>query len=1067
MSYSLSEIVQAARKLSQAGNKQEVMQCLSSQVVWRSAHVADLLTKAIRVELDARHLDVADSLLAVRAFLRDWAASHFQFPAAWQNRLPLSQVCSLNELVQPLETNQFNADHLQQQHLEKARQALSLLSRETEPIWWAIVQFVKGKTLREMAQKRPVVGLLEESIASLQASLSIWRELRLLGEWKDAITELDMAWVAYANLEPAKNIPPAIEFYEKTLPQVDQHDAAFEYALLSHSLGNLYCQRLQGSKAENVARAIGFYQMALNYRKHYLRADLKHWIISQIGLGNAYLEDVRGDRTENIQKAIDAYEAALADGHMADGSPPELANQFADACYNLAVAWRLQPLGDRAANIGKAIQYAMDGVKLRTREQNPLEWASFQRELGTLYGNHPGSAQQRADYLRQAIDYYENALQVYTENATPLEWAQVHSNLANVYCELPAGNRRDNFFQAQKHYQLALQVRTRAEYPLLWAETTQNLATVYETLGMVSQAAACYADATAVFEASLFYERARLSARNWANMHFAAQQWPEALQAFERAIQSAEAMYLGSYTPAGKNTELATNAGIYPAAAYAALRDGKFPRALEMLERGKTRLLADALGMEMINAHSLSVAERTRLDELKAHIRDLEGQLRVSAYRPSYQASERANAETLRLSYEELQQFKKTAAPTLTTSQILVSIPDATALVIPILTSQGGAVLVIPSKTEKLTQEHVVWLDGEGGRSPFNTQALQSLLTGRPGEPGWLEIPYKLGVPEQNEVINRVTAYLWDVLIGPVVTRLSEFKNICKVCLIPAGGLQVLPLHAAWRTMSDGTQRYFLDDYEVRYAPSVEIWQASQNRVRSHAVPLPSDGHIIVGVGAYTEYPELYYSCSEAVAVGKICHSDALINSQADRATLLKSRPKHNMAFYFHFAGHGWFISSTPLDSAICLAHDERLTLANILQEMDLHACRLVTLSACESGLADIAKIPDEFIGLPAGFIQAGAAGVVSSLWMVDDLSTTCLMVQFYENLVDKAHHPAQALRAAQQWLRKATGRQLHALLVQHHIEIRAKSINSIPADSDEKPYAQPSHWAGFSFYGD
>jgi CHAT domain len=51
---------------------------------------------------------------------------------------------------------------------------------------------------------------------------------------------------------------------------------------------------------------------------------------------------------------------------------------------------------------------------------------------------------------------------------------------------------------------------------------------------------------------------------------------------------------------------------------------------------------------------------------------------------------------------------------------------------------------------------------------------------------------------------------------------------------------------------------------------------------------------------------------------------------------------------------------------------DGELTLED-LRHARLEAARLVFLSACESGLAGVRKLPEEFIGLPAGVVGRGS----------------------------------------------------------------------------------------------
>ena len=136
-----------------------------------------------------------------------------------------------------------------------------------------------------------------------------------------------------------------------------------------------------------------------------------------------------------------------------------------------------------------------------------------------------------------------------------------------------------------------------------------------------------------------------------------------------------------------------------------------------------------------------------------------------------------------------------------------------------------------------------------------------------------------------------------------------------------------------------------------------------------------------------------------------------------------------------------------------------------------------MTLSACETGITDISQSPDEFLGLPAGFLQAGAPGVVSTLWAVNDLSTMLLMERFYQ------HHPqddipaAVALRQAQLWLREVTAGELYerfdaeskALINRFRLSAGfvSEQIDRFAVqEADDHPFAHPFYWAAFTFSG-
>jgi CHAT domain-containing protein len=109
------------------------------------------------------------------------------------------------------------------------------------------------------------------------------------------------------------------------------------------------------------------------------------------------------------------------------------------------------------------------------------------------------------------------------------------------------------------------------------------------------------------------------------------------------------------------------------------------------------------------------------------------------------------------------------------------------------------------------------------------------------------------------------------------------------------------------------------------------------------------------------------------------------------------------------------------------LVGEKRLSLEDLQNDVvDIPSARLVTLSACETGITDIVKgSADEFVGLPAGFMLAGVPCVVSSLWSVPDISTAILMERFYSNHFAKEMDIPLALQDAQRWVRDLTSNQI------------------------------------------
>jgi CHAT domain-containing protein len=152
------------------------------------------------------------------------------------------------------------------------------------------------------------------------------------------------------------------------------------------------------------------------------------------------------------------------------------------------------------------------------------------------------------------------------------------------------------------------------------------------------------------------------------------------------------------------------------------------------------------------------------------------------------------------------------------------------------------------------------------------------------------------------------------------------------------------------------------------------------------------------------------------------------------------------------------------------------LILADVLSDLDLRAARLAVLSACETGLTDTRQSPDEYIGLPAGFLQAGAPAVISTLWAVDDLSTWLLMERFYRSHLQDHVAPAIALCQAQIWLRDTTAgkmaladhwRQVYQTTSDQETKKAAfRNMRYFTRHPAVKPFASPYFWGPFTCTG-
>lgn len=92
------------------------------------------------------------------------------------------------------------------------------------------------------------------------------------------------------------------------------------------------------------------------------------------------------------------------------------------------------------------------------------------------------------------------------------------------------------------------------------------------------------------------------------------------------------------------------------------------------------------------------------------------------------------------------------------------------------------------------------------------------------------------------------------------------------------------------------------------------------------------------------------------------------------------------------FAGANKNFKSTIIENE----SDDGILTAKEISNLDLSACELVVLSACETGLGDINGSEGVF-GLQRAFKMAGAKNIIMSLWKVPDAQTSELFENFYK----------------------------------------------------------------------
>lgn len=177
-----------------------------------------------------------------------------------------------------------------------------------------------------------------------------------------------------------------------------------------------------------------------------------------------------------------------------------------------------------------------------------------------------------------------------------------------------------------------------------------------------------------------------------------------------------------------------------------------------------------------------------------------------------------------------------------------------------------------------------------------------------------------------------------------------------------------------------------------------------------------------LGIESQEPYlPRLSFTRREAEAIVRFVPKNQFrkaIDFAANKVTA--TDPELSQYRYVHFATHTLLNSVNPGLSGIVLSlvnskgeEQEGFLAAHEIYNLKLPA-ELVVLSSCKTGLGKEVK-GEGVVGITRGFMYAGAARVLVSLWDVDDESTAEMMKRVYAAMLEEPRlSPAAALRSAQ-----------------------------------------------------
>jgi CHAT domain-containing protein len=298
-----------------------------------------------------------------------------------------------------------------------------------------------------------------------------------------------------------------------------------------------------------------------------------------------------------------------------------------------------------------------------------------------------------------------------------------------------------------------------------------------------------------------------------------------------------------------------------------------------------------------------------------------------------------------------------------------------------------------------------------------------------------------------------------------------------RLIISPEGSLNLIPFEA----LVDEQQRYLVESYSISYVTGgrdllrMQVAPASNNRPVVVADPLFGDAPIAranpasatgtkapvrrQSVTAGENLSDVYFAPlagteQEARAIRSLFpDADVLTRSLATEGAVKRvDAPR-----ILHIATHGFFLHSAQVEdsqakiarvngtraissnakienpllrSGLALAGansrtksgEDGILTALEASSLDLWGTKLVTLSACDTGLGAV-KSGEGVYGLRRAFVLAGAESLVMSLWPVSDVVTRELMTAYYAGL-KRGLGRGEALRQVQLSMMKRQGRQ-------------------------------------------
>ena len=888
----------------------------------------------------------------------------------------------------------------------------------------------EGLALTDLAK------LGEEPKKNLENAIDLYEQALRIFDPKspDAATcmmDEGLALIDLAELgeEPKKNLVKAIDLYEQALRIFDQKSPDAAGCMIDEGLALTDLAELGEEPKKNLVKAIGLYEQAL--RIFDPKSPSAARCMANEGIALANLAKLGEEPKKNLEKAIDLYEQAL---RIFDSKSPDAAGCMMNEGLALA---ELAKLGEEPKkNLVKAID--LYEKALRLFDPKSLDAARCMMDEGTALTGLAELGAEPKKNLEKAIDLYEQALRIFDSKSPSAARCMANEGIALAELAELGEEPKKNLEEAIDLYKNAYEI---------FKDTGSNLHAI-KVLGNLGK---------------LYLTQKR--------------DFTKALGAFKQAIEVIDTIRGNIKLIQDKQAFMEQNMGIFSGAVKACLKLGLYEEALEYVEKGRSRALLDLLytedakpkncSDELINEYKKAIKRAEELEvELAKESKGRSGgrfDSNRGIFTKAHYDEEKIKqmAEKKAVLLKAIQKYEQQIRDKDPDYFIAAKPPEIEeikniarnirrAVIVPWIGKDNGALFFI-SREGKFAYKEL---------KEINDKVIRKWMFGDDGNKGWIgayeQFIKALNKQEESEALlnnwlgqmETILAELSERVTGPLQEQLSEWKEE-RIAFVPGGYLGLLPLHAM---KLDGG--HLIDRYDVIYAPSAWILGRSEKRSG-----IKGGNWSILGI----ENSSLDFAEKEINGI-KGLFGDHKVESLKDtnKEGLAEKLPKHQIA---HFSCHGMYESNEPLQSALQLNPDSFITLGEIIGRIDTNELRFAVLSACETGIGYKGFGSEEYLGIPAGFMFAGAKAVIGSLWSVNDVATAMLMIKVYEGLKE-GKELSEALRCAQVWLKRLTIEE-----ARKEIEGLAETENGDELTAKLRelgghPFSHPYWWAGFQVIG-